>query len=172
MEMRHAGYIYLHQFAKIKFGSFQNLDFTNENILQWVDAECGLFNLSANHLRNEFLHQLLQITGWSLIYHNFSHLAANLTWDKHKNQTKIIIYNLKNNQHKNRGQDTQTDLTNLTGLGIAGSLDLICTSLSKCNTEHPKGIVISGLDIDMSLNQCLPLSHQWSQLVSGETHPL
>lgn len=103
IEMRHAGCIYLHQFAKIKFGSFQNLDFTNENILQWVDAGSGLFNLSANHLRNEFLHQLLQITGWSLVYHNFSHLAANLTWDKHKNQTKIIIYNLKNNQHKNRG---------------------------------------------------------------------
>lgn len=54
--------VYLHQLAKIKFRSFQDLDFSDENILQGVDASCRLFYLSTNHLRYELCNQLLQIT--------------------------------------------------------------------------------------------------------------
>nr|AFK41286.1 unknown [Medicago truncatula] len=52
----------LHQLPKIKFGSFQDLNFTNENILQWVNAGRSLLNLFSNHLRDKLAYQILQIT--------------------------------------------------------------------------------------------------------------
>ena len=54
----------------------------------------------------------------------------------------------------------KSNLTDLAGLGIAGSLDLVSTSLCESNAEHPEGVVVSGLDIHMSLDKCLPLTHK------------
>ena len=34
----------------------------------------------------------------------------------------------------------------------------------------PKSVTISGLDVTVGLNQCLPLLHHGPQLVSGQPH--
>lgn len=53
-----------------------------------------------------------------------------------------------------------SNLADLAGLGIAGSLDLVSTSSCESNAEHPEGVVVSSLNIYMGLNQCLPLAHK------------
>jgi len=65
-----------------------------------------------------------------------------------------------------------TDLADLAGLRVGGPLDLVRTSLGEGNAEHPEGVVVCGLDIDMGLNQSLPLADQRPQLVSCEVHTL
>lgn len=64
------------------------------------------------------------------------------------------------------------NLTDLAGLCITGSLDLVCTSLGKSNAEQPQAVIVSSLNINMRFNQSLPLAHQRSQLVCGEVHSL
>lgn len=166
-------YTYLHQLAKVKFWSLQDFDFSDENILQGVDTSSCFFNIPANRLRNELQNQLFQIAWRSLGYHNFPHLSANLTIGKAKKETlNIILSKSTPNQIKGGNRTWNTNLTNLTGLGITGSLDLVCPPLCKSNAEHSQGVVVSSLDIHMGLNQCLPPAHQWPQLVSGEVHSL
>lgn len=145
--------IYLHQLSKIKFGSLQDLDFANENILQWVDAWSCLLNLSANHLRDELPHQLFQITWWGLGCHNLPHLATDLTIEK----TSIRILFLHNCKVKQitkvwTWKEFKLNLTNLTGLGIRGLLGLVLTLLCESNAEHSQSVIICGLNIHMSLN--------------------
>lgn len=70
-------------------------------------------------------------------------------------------------QHKN-----MSNLANLTGLSVACSLLLIGTLLGKTNAEHAKGVAVSCLHINMSLDQSLPLTYKRPQLVCCEIHPL
>ena len=63
-------------------------------------------------------------------------------------------------------------LADLAGLSIASTLDLVSTPLGESNAEQPQGVAVSGLHIDMSFNQSLPLLHQRPQLVGGEIHTL
>ena len=51
-------------------------------------------------------------------------------------------------------------LTDLAPLGVAGALHLIGTSFGEANTEQPEHVVVSCLDIHMSLNEGLPLLNQ------------
>lgn len=65
-----------------------------------------------------------------------------------------------------------TNLANLTRLSIACSLLLIGTLLGKSNAEHAKGVAVSCLHINMSLNQSLPLTYKRPKLVRCEIHSL
>ena len=65
-----------------------------------------------------------------------------------------------------------TDLADLAGLSVGGPLYLVRTSLGEGNAEHPQSVVVRGLDINMGLNQSLPLADQRPQLVCCEVHTL
>lgn len=66
----------------------------------------------------------------------------------------------------------ENNLSNLARLSIAGPLDLVRTSLSEANTEHPQCVIICRLDINMGFDQSLPFPHQGPQLVSCKVHAL
>ena len=51
-------------------------------------------------------------------------------------------------------------LTDLAPLGVAGALHLIGASFGEANAEKSEHVVVSCLDIYMSLNEGLPLLHQ------------
>ena len=51
-------------------------------------------------------------------------------------------------------------------------LYLAGTLLGEGYAEHAKVVAICGLDLDMCLNQCLPLADQTAKLVCGEVHAL
>jgi hypothetical protein len=50
----------------------------NKDVLQGVDALARLLNLPADNLRDELVHQLLQVAARRLAHHNLEHLLANL----------------------------------------------------------------------------------------------
>lgn len=51
-------------------------------------------------------------------------------------------------------------LTDLAGLSIASTLDLVGTSLGETDAEHPQRVAVCGLHINMGFDQSLPLLHQ------------
>jgi len=63
-------------------------------------------------------------------------------------------------------------LTDLGGLCIASTLHLVGSPLCKPDAEEPQHVAISGLNINMGLNQGLPLPDQRPQLVCSKIHTL
>jgi len=63
-------------------------------------------------------------------------------------------------------------LSDLACLSIASALHLIGPPLGEPNAEKPQHVIISGLDIDMSLDKCLPLLNQRTELVRCKGHTL
>ena len=57
-------------------------------------------------------------------------------------------------------------------MSIASSLDLVSTSLGEGDAEKPQCVVVSGFDIDMRLDQSLPLLNQGPEFVGCEVHAL
>ena len=49
---------------------------------------------------------------------------------------------------------------------------LASTLLGETNAEHAQDVAICGLNLNMGLDQSLPLAHQTAQLVCGEVHAL
>ena len=62
------------------------------------------------------------------------------------------------------------DLPDLGGLSVRGLLDLLPVLAGKGDGEEPDEVSIGGSDIDVGLDQGLPLSDQRSDLVGGEVH--
>jgi hypothetical protein len=69
-------------------------------------------------------------------------------------------------------KENQIYLSDLAGLGVAGTLHLVGASLGETNAEHAEHVVVSSLHVHMSLNQRLPFPHKRPELVSGEVHAL
>lgn len=65
-----------------------------------------------------------------------------------------------------------SDGANLRRPGICGFLDLVWTSLRKCDGEQTNKVIIGRLHSDVSLNERLPLAHEGSQLVGGEVQAM
>ena len=65
-----------------------------------------------------------------------------------------------------------SDGANLRRAGICGFLDLVWTSLRKCDGKQTNEVIISRLHSDVSLNERLPLAHEGSQLVGGEVQAM
>jgi hypothetical protein len=63
-------------------------------------------------------------------------------------------------------------LTDLGGLCIAGTLHLVGSPLCESNAKQPQHVVVSGLHINMGLNQCLPFLDQGPKLVGRKIHTL
>lgn len=62
------------------------------------------------------------------------------------------------------------NLANLAALGVGGLLDLSVPALCETNGEHSEQVAIGGLDIDVGLNNGLPLSDERAELIAGEIH--
>ena len=63
-----------------------------------------------------------------------------------------------------------SDVLHLGALGVAGLLGGHLVLLGEANAEDAEHVSVSGLDINMGLDQSLPLLHHGPQLVSGEVH--
>ena len=62
------------------------------------------------------------------------------------------------------------DGTDLRGLSIRGLPELVGAALGETNGEHAQEIAISGLDLNVGLDDRLPLTNQRTQLVGAEAH--
>ena len=67
------------QGTEIEFGSLEQLDFTDVDILERVDALGALLDLTTNDLRNKLAGELSKGDAGSLALDNLSHLLANGT---------------------------------------------------------------------------------------------
>jgi len=63
-----------------------------------------------------------------------------------------------------------SDKVNLSSLGVRGFLDLVGSLLGEGNSEHSQNIAISGLNVNVSLNESLPFSNERAELVGGQVH--
>mmetsp|Transcript_32095 Transcript_32095/g.43956 ORF Transcript_32095/g.43956 Transcript_32095/m.43956 type:complete len:252 (-) Transcript_32095:8-763(-) len=64
------------------------------------------------------------------------------------------------------------DLTDLRRLSITSSLGLVHSSLGESQTMNTEGITVSGLDINVCLNQTLPFANKRAKLVGGQVHSI
>jgi hypothetical protein len=60
------------------------------------------------------------------------------------------------------------DLTDLGSLSIVGLLQLVLSSLGEADDEDTEEVAVSGLDIDATLNERLPLADEALELVGSE----
>jgi len=60
------------------------------------------------------------------------------------------------------------DRSDLRAGGICGLLDLVWSSLGKCNAEKAEKVVVGGLDNHVGFDKSLPLSDKGPQLVGCE----
>ena len=63
-----------------------------------------------------------------------------------------------------------TNLSDLSRLGVAASLNLVHSLLRERDAEDSKVVVVGGLDINVGLDESLPLADQRTELVCGEVH--
>ena len=63
-----------------------------------------------------------------------------------------------------------TDLLDLSGLSVGGLLDLVRALLCETNGEKAEEVSIGGSDVDVRLDQGLPLAYERAELVRGEVH--
>jgi hypothetical protein len=64
------------------------------------------------------------------------------------------------------------DLPNLARLSIRRLAHLRLTALCESDGEEAEEVTISRLDVDMCLNEGLPLAHKRTELVRGERHAM
>jgi len=62
------------------------------------------------------------------------------------------------------------DGADLGGLGVAGLLHLVGAPLGEANGEEADAVAVSGLDVDVGLDERLPLLDEGAELVAGEIH--
>lgn len=62
------------------------------------------------------------------------------------------------------------DCADLRRLGVAGLANLLWAALGETDAEDAEDVSVSGLDVNVCLNQRLPLFHHGAQLVGGEAH--
>jgi hypothetical protein len=130
-----------HELESVNLGSLQNLDSSDENVLQRVDALAFLLDLFANGtdaVREDLLEELLKIAVVGLAGHDLEHLSA--------------------------------DLANLSALGVSSLGDLVKSLLGETNAEKTNGEAVSGLDVNEGFNEGLPLADQRLELIGGEAH--
>lgn len=60
------------------------------------------------------------------------------------------------------------DLTDLGGLSVGSTLDLVGRALGEGNGKQADEVVVAGLDGDLALDQSLPLADERAKLVAGE----
>ena len=60
------------------------------------------------------------------------------------------------------------DLADLRGLGVGGLLHLVGALLGESNGEEADEVAVGGLDVDVGLDERLPLADERAELVGGE----
>lgn len=74
----HTWQAYLHELAQVELWRLEDLDLPDEGVLQGVDARSRLLNLLSDQLRDELLHQLLQVAALRLPGDDLHHLLPDL----------------------------------------------------------------------------------------------
>ena len=126
--------------------------------------------------------QLLQVELWCL-----QNLALSNSYILKREDTSTRLLDLLSDDFRNKLVDQLlqvtggsvllhdldhlgSDLSDLSRLSVAASLNLVHSLLSEGNAEKSKVVVISGLDINVGLNKSLPLADQGAKLICGEVH--
>jgi len=63
-----------------------------------------------------------------------------------------------------------SDLSDLSAIRIASRLQLVLLLGGESDAEHPQVISVGGFNVDMGLDQCLPLFDERTELVSCQVH--
>lgn len=63
-----------------------------------------------------------------------------------------------------------SDFPDLRRFGVSGLLDLVGATLGESDSEESEEVAIGGTDVNVGLDQRLPLSDQRPELVGGEVH--
>lgn len=64
------------------------------------------------------------------------------------------------------------DLADLTALGVGGLLDLCVAALGKADGKHTQQVAVGGLDIDVGLDDSLPLPDEGAELIPCKIHSI
>lgn len=62
------------------------------------------------------------------------------------------------------------DRTDLGGLSVGGLSELVRPPLGESNSEQTDEVAVSGLDVNVGLDEGLPLANQGAEFVGGEVH--
>ena len=62
------------------------------------------------------------------------------------------------------------DLADLSGLSVASLADLVCSALGESKRENTEKITVGGLDVNVCLDERLPLAHKRAKLIGGQVH--
>jgi len=63
-----------------------------------------------------------------------------------------------------------SDGDDLRGLCVRGFALLVGAALGETDGEHAEAVAVGGVDVDLGLDECLPLANERAQLVGGEIH--
>lgn len=143
--------IELHELGEIELGLLEELNLSDEHVLEGEDLLAFLLNLCANSVSSakdiiniyweknlQFLHQLLEGRLLALIDHDLHHLL--------------------------------TDQLLLRGLGIASCSHLSASSLGEGNSENSEEISITGLGLNEGFNKSVPFLNEGAELIPGDVH--
>jgi len=127
----------------IELGSLQKLHLADENVVDGVDTDAALLDLTGNSLRDELLDKIVEAADGGLTTHDLHHTLAD-----------------------------KMDTTGLSvgGQRMALVTDSVVLLGSEGNAEHAHDIAIEGLHINVSLDEGLPLANKGLQTVIGQVH--
>ena len=128
----------LKKLRHIELRRLENLRLVDVDILQGVDTPRRLLDLPTNRLRNELLHQLLEVASLRLPCHDLEHLFPNLPY--------------------------------LRRLCVRGLTDLRRPTLGEADREQAEEVTVGRLDVDVCLDEGLPLANEGAELIGGEAH--
>lgn len=130
--------VQLHELGDVKLGRLQDLGLPHVDVLEGVDAPRRLLDLATDRLRNELLHELLEVAARRLARHDLEHLLP--------------------------------DLPHLRRLGVGRLANLRRSTLGKADGEEAEKVAVSRLDVDVGLDEGLPLADKGTELVGREVH--
>jgi len=127
----------------VELGGLEKLDLADEDVINGVDTDAALLDLLGNNLRDKLVDELMKAADGSLTTHDLHHTLAD-----------------------------KVDTTRLSvgGKGMTLVTDSILLLGGEGNAEHTNDIAIKSLDIDVSLDQRLPLADKRPETIVGEVH--
>ena len=96
-------------------------------------------------------------------------ISGNGIWDKFVNnflQVSAAHFSLDDVSH------LLPDVLDLSALGVAGLLLTVLLLQSESDAEETEHVSVTGLDVNVALNQSLPFLDHGPQLVSGQVHAM
>jgi len=135
--------VLLKELTDIKLSLLEDLDLADVDVGDGVDTAAGLADVLSDGLRDELVDQVVEGGSSSLTTHDFHHALAD----------EVDSAGL--------GIDSE---------GMAGVADGVGLLGGEGDAEHADHVAVEGLDVDMSLDERLPLLDEGAKAVVGDVH--